>query len=93
MSWSHNGQYIVSGGQDNTIKLWDSAGILISTLSGHTGDVYDVKFSMNDDFIISGSQDNTIKIWDRASGLVVHTITGHAMMSDQLLLHLMETIS
>ena len=78
VSWSHNGQYIVSGGQDNTIKLWDSAGILISTLSGHTGDVYDVKFSMNDDFIISGSQDNTIKIWDRASGLLVHTITGHA---------------
>jgi WD40 repeat protein len=77
VAWSHDGQFIATGGQDNTIKVWDSTGTLLSTLTGHTGDVYDVKFSADDNFLVSGSQDNSIKIWNRSTAQLVHTITGH----------------
>ncbi|PLX81809.1 MAG: hypothetical protein C0617_15850 [Desulfuromonas sp.] len=67
---------IVSGSNDNTIKVWGLAsGKLLKTLSGHERRVTSV--AVNNGKIISGSEDNTIKVWDLASGKLLNTLSGH----------------
>ena len=60
-----NGEYIVSGGGDKTIKLWDlSSGKCLRTFEGHSGCVNSVVISTDGKYIISGSRDETVKMWD-----------------------------
>ena len=74
--WS-KAEKIASGGDDAKVKLWDTAGNLLQTMSGHTGSVYGVKISPNGSYVVSASKDKTIKIWDAANGSLVRTLTGH----------------
>ena len=54
---------LVSGSDDNTIKIWDiKNGQTIKTLTGHTDSVYALTV-LPDGSLASGSYDNTIKIW------------------------------
>ena len=55
---------IVSGSDDNTIKVWDlESGRLLHSLIGHTSRVNAVALTA-DGRIVSGSWDTTIKVWD-----------------------------
>jgi WD40 repeat protein len=55
---------IASGGQDNTIKIWDIAKKeAIATLKGHTSIVWEIR-ELDGDRLISASDDNKSKIWD-----------------------------
>jgi WD40 repeat protein len=60
-----NGVILVSGSNDNTIKLWDPAtGLEIRTLKKDSGYIYSVATSPDGQAIASGgSADNIIKIW------------------------------
>ncbi len=61
---SPDGQTLVSGSVDNTIKIWNLAnGNLIRTLAGHSSSVWSVAISPDGQTLVSGSADNTIKIW------------------------------
>jgi len=63
-----NGEQVVSGSCDNTLKVWDlSIGRLLRTIEGHTRSVRAVAVTPNGEQVISGSNDNTIKVWDLAS--------------------------
>jgi Tol biopolymer transport system component len=78
VAYSPDGQTIVSGSEDATIKLWDAAsGRDLRTLSGHSGPVYSVAYSPDGRTIASGSQDNSIRLWDAASGRELRTLSGH----------------
>src|SRR5581483_10624179 len=69
---------IVSGSDDNSIKIWDAdSGSLLNTLNGHTNSVYSVAFSSDNRKIVSGSGDYSIKIWDAESGSLLNTLNGH----------------
>lgn len=62
--FSNNGQFIVSAGQDNTVKIWDgNTGTLLKTLVGHTGEVSDIDVSPDSKTILSVSIDG-IRLWD-----------------------------
>jgi WD40 repeat protein len=65
LAWSSDGKRLVSGSEDNTIKVWDPAtGWETKTFSnGHIGIVACLAFSPDGTQLASGSGDYTIKIW------------------------------
>jgi len=61
MSVAIDGDRIISGSYDKTIKIWSREGDLLKTLEGHSSWVKSV--AIDGDRIVSGSVDKTIKIW------------------------------
>lgn len=67
---SANGQRIVSGSEDRTVKVWNAiTGEETSTFKGHIGPVNSVTFSADGKRIVSGSDDRTVKVWDVPSNM------------------------
>ncbi|KAG9066466.1 hypothetical protein KI688_001692 [Linnemannia hyalina] len=65
VSFSPDGQLIVSCGGDSLVKLWDSnTGALISVFTGHTKPVTSVEFSPDGSNIASSSHDHTVRLWE-----------------------------
>ena len=63
-----DGQRVVSGSDDNTVKIWDAeSGTCLNTLSGHSGWVNAVAVFADNRRIVSGNDDGTVKIWDANS--------------------------
>jgi WD40 repeat protein len=78
VAWSPNGQRIVSGSYDQTMKVWDAAsGQEALTLTGHTSGVSTMAFSPNGKRIVSGGFDQALKVWATASGQEVLTLKGY----------------
>lgn len=64
VAFSPDGKRIVSGGADQTLKVWDAdKGSETLALKGHTREVTCVAFSPDGQRIVSGSSDNT-NVWD-----------------------------
>ncbi|MBW4641412.1 MAG: caspase family protein [Goleter apudmare HA4340-LM2] len=62
---SSDGQTLVSGSADKTIKIWSlKTGTHLYTLEGHTDIVSCVAISPDGQTLVSGSADKTIKIWN-----------------------------
>jgi len=62
---SSDGQYVLSGSWDATLRLWEIAtGKCTRRFVGHTKDVLSVAFSSDNRQIVSGSRDRTIKLWN-----------------------------
>jgi WD40 repeat protein len=75
---SPNGRLAVSGGQDDTIRVWDvEAGRQVLLLTGHTNTVHAVAFSPDGRFVLSGSEDLTARLWDLREGRQVGQLEGH----------------
>ena len=78
VAFSPDGQQIISGNQDGTVKVWNAVtGQEMLRLKGHAGDVESVAFSPDGQRIISGGQDGTVKVWDAATGQETLTLKGH----------------
>ncbi len=72
---SCDGERLLSGSSDNTVKLWDVAsGECAGTLTGHSATVASVAFSPDGRLALSGSHDNTVKLWDLATGSCEKTL-------------------
>ncbi|KAF9220204.1 WD40 repeat-like protein [Gyrodon lividus] len=68
---------IVSGSDDNTVRIWIRETGLVEVLSGHTRTVWEVDVSRDGKMVVSGSADTTVTIWNRESGETVHVFEGH----------------
>ena len=54
--------YIVSGGVNGHLKIYNLKGKEVANLVGHTGEIWSI--AIDGDRLVSGSDDQTIKIWD-----------------------------
>ena len=78
VAFSPDGNWIVSGSEDKTLRIWDShTGKQIRVFEGHSAALSSVAISPNSKKIVSGSWDHTLKIWNAGSGKNVKTLTGH----------------
>jgi WD40 repeat protein len=59
---------LASSSADQTIRLWDTTGIVLATLVGHTSWVAYITFSPDGTQLASGADDRTVRIWDTATG-------------------------
>ena len=62
---SKDGQYLVSGGEDKSILVWDvlERKVVHRITDAHDGTIMDVRFVNGISNIISAGSDNKIKIW------------------------------
>ena len=64
VAWTPGGKTLITGGFDNTVRVWDSATRkLLKTLTGHANLVLSVAPSPDGNLILSGSLDKTAKLW------------------------------
>jgi WD40 repeat protein/serine/threonine protein kinase len=83
VSFSPDGRFALSGGSDETPRLWDiETGGCLRTFEGHTDRVNSVSFSPDGFFALSGGgsilqRDNTLRLWDVKTGECLCTFNGH----------------
>ncbi|XP_059657222.1 autophagy-related protein 16 isoform X2 [Cornus florida] len=76
--FEYNSGNLISGGQDRTIKIWDTnTGSLSRTLHGCLGSVLDLTITHDNRSVIAASSSNNLYVWDVNSGRIRHTLTGH----------------
>eukprot|EP01125_Pyxidicula_operculata_P011577 TRINITY_DN3793_c0_g1_i1.p1 TRINITY_DN3793_c0_g1~~TRINITY_DN3793_c0_g1_i1.p1 ORF type:complete len:465 (+),score=81.33 TRINITY_DN3793_c0_g1_i1:61-1395(+) len=78
VSYSPDGNYIVSGSFDKNIKVWDKNGKYLNTFRSHVSEVYQVCWSADSRMFVSGSKDSTMKVWDSKKQRALLDLPGHA---------------
>ena len=65
VAFSPDDKWIVSGGEDKTIRIWDShTGKQIRVFEGHSAALSSVAVCPDGKKIVSGGRDLTLKIWN-----------------------------
>jgi WD40 repeat protein len=68
LAFSPNGETVVSGAGDQTVKLWDvETGRERATLLGHTDRVMAAAFSPDGTLLVTGGLDHTVRLWRTAT--------------------------
>jgi WD40 repeat protein len=75
---SRDGRTLVSGGNDNTLRLWNlTGGTELRTVEGHTDWIACVALSSDESIFASGSRDRTVGLWSFPEGNAVKRLEGH----------------
>ena len=76
VTFSPDGQFILTGSKDNTAILWNLEGEKIQTFEGHSAGITSVAFSPDGQFILTGSLDTTAILWN-LQGEQMRVFEGH----------------
>ena len=78
VAFTPDGQYVLTGSRDKTIKLWElSTGRELRTYLGHRSTVNDLVVLPGGKHFISSSADKTAKMWAIETGKLLKTFAGH----------------
>lgn len=81
VTFSPDGQQVISLSRNNVLKIWDITSgkeIRTQSLEGHPKDtVYTAAFSSDRLQALTGSEDETLKLWNIPSGKSLHRFVGH----------------
>ena len=78
IAFSPDGQQIVSGSRDKSVRVWDvSTGDMLKVMKDHRSSVRSVAFSSDGKQIVSGSYDK-VWVWDVSTGDKFKVLKGHA---------------
>ncbi len=79
LSFSFDGRYIASGGNDKVIRIWESeTRSLVKELMGHEAAVSCLAFSRDGTFLSSGDEAATIHQWDLKRREPLGVMSGHS---------------
>jgi WD40 repeat protein len=77
---SPNNDFLATGADDGSIKLWKRGGKYITNFSGHKLGLLDLKFSSDSQLLFSSSNDKTIRIWDINSRKCIDTLISNSLV-------------
>ncbi len=78
VAFSPDGQTLISGSEDSTLKVWDlKTGSQVQTLTDHSGWISSVAIAPDGQTLASGSKDSTINLWNLRTGALLRTLRGH----------------
>ena len=73
-----DGQRLLSGSADKSVRLWDlKTGEELTRFDGHSASVGGLAITPDGKLAVSGSMDRTLRIWDLCSGRLVKLLQGH----------------
>ena len=81
IQWSENGQFLASGSDDVRVIIWDpfNGKKVQSLTTGHTGNIFSVKFmpQTNNNLVVSGAADHKIQLHDMEMLKTLQTFKKH----------------
>ncbi|TGK13180.1 hypothetical protein EHO60_02990 [Leptospira fletcheri] len=61
--FSPDGKFLAGGDENGKIRIWDSKGEIVESISAHDGPVTDLKYASNAKYIASTAEDGKLRIW------------------------------
>ncbi|CAL5984405.1 Pentapeptide_repeats-containing protein [Hexamita inflata] len=76
--FSQDDKYVLSGGDDKVVKVWDvQEQNLFKTIDVHTNSIHQIVFNKNYSCFGTASDDKTIKLWNAQTYELINTFKGH----------------
>jgi WD40 repeat protein len=78
VSFSPDGELLVTCGSDGAIRGWDRSGRQVYELAGHAGGVHAMDLHPSEPLLASGDAEGGVRLWDTSTGQLRQSLPGHA---------------
>ncbi len=68
LAFTHDGKHLVTGSDDDSVRLWDLESGAVRVLSGHTDEIWRIELSPDGRFVASTGKDPAVRLWDLKTG-------------------------
>lgn len=80
LAYSSNGRYVLSGGQDKAVHLWNPATkVRIQSYMRHSYEVLAIDVAGDDSKFVSVGGDRNVYVWDVGGGATICSFDAHAL--------------